>query len=276
MFLDHLEAYVAALGETERQTPSVAKVLAEIAADSPARAKYLAFARDADSPAVRARMLSLARNLGWLSAAEERAEQMRMIADLIAKDEVGASEVGLVCALNEDGSLGRERDGLSVSAAQAAKLRNAAILACLGDADSHARMVRALASANDDDVALAQVYLHHRPIADAMELRSVAASITRMNGSDAQVRALDALARYSLSDRESLEELTRAFVVAKSVAVQRAIAGVLVRADYGAIASVELVRSLREHRVKSGDGEDLIDVLIRRLQNAVGRPKQGA
>jgi hypothetical protein len=276
MFLDHLEAYVAALGEAERQTPSVAKVLAEIARDEPARAQYLAFARDADSPAVRARMLSLARNLGWLSAAEERAEQTRMIAELIAKDGVGAAEVSLVCALNEDGALSRDRDRLSVSAAQAGKPRNAAVLACLGDAESHARMLRALASTNDDDVALAQVYLHHRPIEDAMELRSIAASITRMQGSEAQVRALDALARYSLSDRESLEELARAFVVAKSVAVQRAIAGVLVRADYGAIASAELVRSLREHRVKSRDGEDLIDVLIRRLQNAVERPKQGA
>ena len=276
MFLDHLEAYVVALGETERQTPSVAKVLAEIARDEPARAKYLAFARDADSPAVRARMLSLARNLSWLSAAEERAEQSRMIADLIAKDAVGEAEVGLVCALNEDGALGRERDRLSVSAAQTGKVRNAAVLACLGDAESHAQMLRALASANDEEVALAQVYLHHRPIADAMELRSVAASITRMKGSESQVRALDALARYRLADRESLEELARAFVVAKSVAVQRAIAGVLVRADYGAIASAELVRSLREHRVKTRDGEDLVDVLIRRLQNAVERPKQGA
>jgi hypothetical protein len=275
MFLDHLETYVAALNETERQTPSVAKVLAEIARDEPARAKYLAFARDADSPSVQARMLSLARQLGWLSAAEERAEQRRMIEELVAKDAVGAAEVSLVCALNGDGALGRERDGLAVSAAQAAKIRNAAVLACLGDTGSHARMLRALASGNDDEAALAQVYLHHRPIADATELRSVATSITRMKASDAQVHALDALARYRLSDRESLEELARAFVVAKSVAVQRAIAGVLVRADYGTIASTELVRALREHRVKSRDGEDLVDVLIRRLQSAIEHPKQG-
>jgi len=89
------------------------------------------------------------------------------------------------------------------------------------------------------------------------------------------VHALDTLARYSLSDRESLEELARAFVAAKSSAVQRAIAGVLVRADYGVIATADLVRSLREHRVKSPGGEDLIDVLIRRLQSVVEH-KQGA
>jgi hypothetical protein len=274
MFLDHLEAYVAALGEAERQTPPVAKVLAEIARDEPTKSKYLAFARDADSPAVRARMLSLADKLGWLSAADERAEQLRMIGELIAKDAVGASEVSLVCALNDDGALGRERSVLHVAAAQASKVPNAAVLACLGSAESHARMLRALTSANEDEVAMAQVYLHHRPIADAAELRSIAAGITRMKG-DAQVRALDTLARYSLSDRESLEELARAFVAAKSSTVQRAIAGVLVRADYGIIATADLVRSLREHRVKSPGGEDLIDVLIRRLQSAVEH-KQGA
>jgi hypothetical protein len=275
MFLDHLEAYVGALGEAERQTPSVAIVLAEIARDEPAKSKYLAFARDADSPAVRARMLALARNLGWLSAAEERAEQMRMIGELIAKDAVGASEVSLVCALNGDGALGRDRSSLHVSTAQASKVPNAAVLACLGSAEAHARMLRALIDTNEEEAAMAQVYLHHRPIADAVELRNVAAGITRMKGQDAQVHALDALARYRLSDRESLEELARAFVAAKSAAVQRAIAGVLVRADYGVIATAELVHSLREHRVKSPGGEDLIDVLIRRLQSAVEH-QQGA
>jgi len=223
---------------------------------------------------VRARMLGLARKLGWLSAEEERAEQLRMIGELIAKDAVGASEVSLVCALNGDGTLGRDRSDLHVSAAQASKVANAAVLACLGSAESHARMLRALTSTNEEEVAMAQIYLHHRPIADAAELRSIAVGITRMKG-DAQVHALDTLARYSLSDRESLEELARAFVAAKSAAVQRAIAGVLVRADYGAIATADLVRSLREHRVKSPGGEDLIDVLIRRLQSAVEH-KQGA
>ncbi len=87
-----------------------------------------------------------------------------------------------------------------------------------------------------------------------------------MDGSGAQVHALDTLARYHLSDRESLEELTRLFPRAKSVNVQRAIAGILVRSDYRAIATPELVRTLRQSRLKSPDGADLIDILIRRLQ----------
>ena len=87
-----------------------------------------------------------------------------------------------------------------------------------------------------------------------------------MNGSDAQVRALDTLAHYRLADRESLEELTRLFPLAKSVNVQRAIAGILIRSDYQTIVKAELVQTLSEHRLKSPDGEDSIDVLLRRLR----------
>ena len=87
-----------------------------------------------------------------------------------------------------------------------------------------------------------------------------------MNGSDAQVRALGTLARQQLTDVASLEELMRLFALAKSVSVQRAIAGILIRADYKSLAKPELVRSLLQHRLKSHDGADLIDVLIRRLQ----------
>jgi len=47
--------------------------------------------------------------------------------------------------------------------------------------------------------------------------------------------------------------------------VQRAIAGILIRSDFELIATPELVRALRDHRLKSPDGRDLIDVLIRRL-----------
>jgi glyoxylate carboligase len=55
-----------------------------------------------------------------------------------------------------------------------------------------------------------------------------------------------------------------AFVpLAKSVNVQRAIAGILIRADYQSIAKPKLVQTLREHRLKSPDGEDSIDILIR-------------
>ena len=266
MFLDQLEKYSASLDDAERQAPPVAAALAEIAADQSARERYLEFARDADEPAVRARMLALARGLGWLTPAEQRAELMRMFGERLARSAVGSAEVDLACSLNKGRELQQDLHRLQPSPAQADKVANAAVLACLGSAAGHARVLRALTSPNDDDVQIAQIYLRHRPLADANELRVVATGITRMSGSEAQVRALDTLAGHRLSDRESLEELTRLFPLAKSVNVQRAIAGILIRSDYQSLARPELARALRQHRLKSPDGQDMIDVLIRRLE----------
>jgi hypothetical protein len=127
-------------------------------------------------------------------------------------------------------------------------------------------MLGALSSPKEEEVQIAQVYFRHHPLADASELRSVATRVARMSSAAGQVRALDTLARYPLSDCEILEELGRVFPITRSLEVQRAIAGILIRADYHALATPEFVRTLRQSRVKSPDGEDLIDVLIRRLQ----------
>lgn len=266
MFLDHIEKYSASLSEAERSTPTVNQALEEIAHDEVARARYLKFARDADESSVRARMMGLAGSLGWLSPEDQRVEFMRMIGEQLAGNSVTPADVDLVCALNKDHALDGELHRLDVSPKQAAKLAHAAILACLGSPTAHARVLRALASPSDDEVQVAQIYLHRRPITDASELREVAGEIARMSGSNAQVRALDTLAGYGLTDRESLQALTRLFPVAKSLDVQRAIAGILIRSDYRTIAGPELVRSLRAHRLKSPGGEDLIDALIRRLE----------
>ena len=266
MFLDHIEKYSASLSDLVRQAPSVSQALDKISRDESARLRYLDFARDADQPAIRARMMALARDLGWLSPADQRVELMQMIGKQLAGDAVSSSDVNLVCELNKDGALGQELYRLHVPPAQAHKVPHAAVLACLGSATGHARMLRALTSHDAEEVQIAQTYLRHRPIVDASEFRGLATGIARMNGSDAQVRALDTLALHPLFDREGLEELTHLFVRAKSVSIQRAIAGILIRSDYRAIARPELVRALRQHRLKSPDGEDLIDVLIRRLQ----------
>jgi len=131
-----------------------------------------------------------------------------------------------------------------------------------------ADVLRALTSGNDDDVAIAQVYLRHRPIAGVDEQRQLAAAVARMPPSDAQVRAIDTLARLRIADPESLVELARLYRQARSVATQRAIAGVLIRADYPQPERADLARSLRVHRVKSPDSDDVIDALLRRLQAA--------
>lgn len=266
MFLERIEKYSASLNEADRQLPAVSGALEKIARDEASRARYVEFARDVDQPAVRARMLELAVRLGWLSPAEKRAELMRMISEQIVRGVVTPAEVDLVCALNKDHGLDQDLHRLQLSPAQASNVSSAAVLACLGNAEARAQVLLALTSPNDEEVQIAQVYLRHHPIADVDELRLVTSGIARMNGSVAQVRALDTLAHQPLSDPESLEELARLFPLAESVGVQTAIAGVLIRSDYKAIARPEFVQTLQRHRLRSSNGVDLIDVLIRRLQ----------
>jgi hypothetical protein len=265
LFLDRIEQAVAAVGDSERQTPEVAKAFDEIAQDQNARATYLAFARDADSPVVRARMIKLATGLGWLSAAEERAELMGLVSALLS-NHVSPADVDLVCALNKDHRLDAKPDAFPSTRPTDSPVAAAAVFACLGSEAARAQVLRALTSPSVEDVRFAQVYLHHRPITDVDELRDITASIARMSDPAPQVQALDALAGQHVSDPEALEELTRLFPVTESVAVQEAIAGVLIRSDLQAIASPRTVEMLRAGRLKSPQGEELIDALINRLQ----------
>jgi hypothetical protein len=266
MFLERIEGLFASLSARERQAPSFAQALDEIARDHVARDAYLRFAEDADLPAIRARMIKLAGTLGWLSPADQRAELVRMVGDLIARGSIGATDVELICSLNDGHELDQESHRLKPSPLQAGKVNNAAALACLGSAEARARVLRAVTSGDDAEVEIAQVYLGHRPMTDVNELRAVTSGITRMTVSGAQVRALDTLARHRLSDRQSLNELARLFPAAGSVDVQRAIAAVFIRADDSAIAKPEFARVLSQYRMQSPDGGDIIDILIRRLQ----------
>jgi hypothetical protein len=266
MFLDRIETFAGSLTESERQTPSFIQALDELASDQPARERFLAFAREADEPPLRARMIKLARNLGWLSADGERDELVRLAQDLLTAGRISSADVDLVCSLNRDHALDAELRGVRVSTGAADAVPRAAILACLGSVDARARVLQALTGASNEEVQIAQVYLQHRPISDVGELRSVATRIARMADPDAQVRALNTLAGQYLSDRESLDELMRLFPNARSVSVQRAIAGIFIRADYKAIDRDELVGMLRQHRLRSVDRDDIIDALLRRLQ----------
>jgi hypothetical protein len=273
LYLDRIERYLASLVETERQTPVVASALEAIARDRDARARYLAFARDADQPAVRARMIAAAGSLGWLSPAEKRAELAQMIGEQLARSTLNSADVDLACALNKDRELDEEIHRLQLSPAHANNVAHAAVLACFGSPDARTQVLLALTSPNDEEVQIAQVYLRYRPITDVQELRVTTSGIVRMSDSKAQVRALDALASQHLSDLESLEELTRLFPAAESPGVQVAIAGILIRSDSRAIATPEFVQTLRQSRLRPSNGMDLIDVLIRRLQAEMDPPQ---
>ena len=271
MFLDPIEKYAASLTDADRQSASVSHALDAIAGDRAARERYLAFVRDADQPSVRARMIALAARFGWLTPQEKLVELTRMIQDQLGRNHIDGADVDLVCTLNAEHSLDRVRDALAVPAGKGNDVGRDAIVACLGSPAARTRVIEALTSPPEHDVAIAQVYLRHHPIVDVDELRRVARRIARMSNAEGQIRALDALAQQRVSDPESLESLTRLFPVAKTVNVQRAIAGILIRADYQEIAGPELVRVLREQRRKSPDGQDVIDVLIRRMQASLAR-----
>jgi hypothetical protein len=266
LFLERIAPLEASLTLDDRRDGEVARTLDAIASDTAARDRFLAFARDADQPAVRARMAALAHKFGWLDDEGRRAETMAMIDARLAAPDLGAPDVDLVCTLNRDGSLDGERSRLDASRRQPGSVAQAAILACLGDGARRGDAIAALTSQRDDDVRIAQVYLRHRPVDDTGELRAIAEGIARMRDADTQVRALNTLASHRLSDPMTLEALTRLFPTAASASVQAAIAGVLIRADYEAMGQASLLRTLREHRLKSGGGRGPIDVLIGRLE----------
>ncbi len=268
MFLEHLERYAASIGPAKRLVPEVAAALAAIEGDRSTRDRYLKFARDADEAAVQTRMMALARTLGWLSPAQEQAEFLRMIAERMARGSLGQTEVDLVCATHKDREPNLARQLLAKGPVQSGPVTHSAVLACLGSTEAHERTVRALTSAHDEEVAIAQVYLRHRTLADVGELRAVTSGIARMTAAGAQVRALETLARQRLADPQSLQEIARLFPQARSLEVQRAIAGILIRSDTKMLPRADLARSLRQHRLKSPDGNDVIELLIRLLQAA--------
>ena len=265
MFFERIDAFLASLTDEERQSPAFAEPLATIARDPAARERYMVFARSAEPP-IRTRMIQVAQTLGWLTPAERHAEITRMISELLTADTMSFGEVDLICSVNKSSEFDGEFDASALSASQQAMVKYGAAFACLGNPESRARMLVALTSPHDGDVQMAQVYLRHRPITGATEFRGVANGVAHMPRSGAQLRTLDTLARQHISDRASLDELARLFPVADTVGVQRAIAGVFIRANYADLDRVALVHTLTESRLKSPDGSDLIDALIRRLQ----------
>ena len=263
-FLDRIDKAVGSLTDAERGTPAVAAALEAIARDAPARARFLAFARDADEPSTRARMVKLARALGWLSPDDERGELVALMRDRLAAS-ISPADVALACQLDDDHELDSALPTLIASMPPPLSVGQAAVLACLGSAEARARVLPALLSGRDSDFQMAQVYLRHRPLADE-QLRALTADIANADDARLQARALDALAGQNLSDPESLEALARLFPVAQTPGVQVAIAGVLLRSDYGSIATPELVQSLRESRLEPHRPSEVVDALIRRLE----------
>jgi hypothetical protein len=211
-------------------------------------------------------MIALAATLGWLSPEGRKAELAGMIADVLTGPSIGFGDVDLVCSLNDAGDLGGELARVKAAHSRVMSMAATAILACLGDSEARARTLVAIASLDERDAQAAQTYLRHRPVSDPQELRALALRIAAMPEAPARIRALDALGRLHIVDRQIVDGLVRSFTTATSAALQTAIAEIFLRSDSKTIAPPGLASVLRQHRIRSSGGEDLIDVLIGRLQ----------
>jgi hypothetical protein len=266
MLLDRIERFTATLDPATRAQPAVTQALHRIASDTPTRERFLAFARDADEARTRARMINVAHGVGWLSGEQRVDELGQMFGELLGRKSIEGPDVDLACTLNKDGALKPALQRVAAAAGKVDGVAHSAILACMGSPEAHERTLEALVSPVDNDVRIAQTYLRHRPIADASALRALTRAIASMNGPEAQARALDTLGRHYVSDKETIGTLQQLFAKTRSWQVQNAIAGVLIRADADALGTPELLRTLREYRLKASPGDNMVDALIQRLQ----------
>ena len=167
---------------------------------------------------------------------ELRGELARMLDELLARKARRRAEVDLACTLNE----GRELDGARQShgaGSRSTTSAHAAVRACLGSAEGHARTLEALVEPargrRRDRAGLSAPPADHR----RRRAAQVAAGIARMDGREAQVRAL-AVARRGIACPTREPGRADAPVPGRrSSTVQTAIAGILIRADYRSIAS---------------------------------------
>jgi hypothetical protein len=271
--LDRLQRLATRAADPAQRTPELDRALADIRRDTDARDNLLGYARSKAPPELRVRLVQLAHDLGWLGAEQQWEELALMLGELQARPEVGVPEVNLACTLNRQHELEGAFNRRVVPGSAADDVPHAAMRACLGSAEGHARTLQGLLSPNEADVAAAQAYLRHRPLGDVAELRRLAQGIAAMPPSDAQVRALETLGRHYVSDTQVLGQLTQLYAQTPSAVVQAAIAGILMRADVQAIASPQLLQTLRERRrpVRAGDGSGMVDALIQRLAAMVPR-----
>ncbi len=265
-FLERIERTLGSFPDGVRADDGYRRALAEIGDDRQARTRFLAYAHATTQPAVRARMVRVARALAWLSDREERDEMAALVRELLASRTVRTSEVDLACSLAERYALGDLADSGDL-----ASTANAAVLACLGDRGAHARVLAALAEGRDPEVVA--IYLRHRSFTPT-ELRTAIAAIGGLADASAQARALEVLARHGLAEPDALDALVGLYPKARTAEVQRAIAGILVRSDYRAIAAPEVLAVLRNHRLPSPAPADIIDILIRRLEGATLEQRQ--
>jgi hypothetical protein len=269
LLLDLLERFVASLTPALRIVPEVDAALSAFAQDRPLRQRLQDFWREVEDTSAQLRFIGLARQLGWLDDAQVQDEWAHLLERRLAQGPIGRSEIDLTCAQHPQGNaallqrlaqLPPQRSG-----SQPQPLPHAALRACLGDSAAHQQLLQALVRPPDAHTPLVETYLRHRGLGSVGAQRVLAAGVGRLPDGQARLQALESLARQRLDDPPALQEIARQFAHSRSLPVQRAIAHLLLRADTRELPRADLAAALQRHRIKSPDGRDVIDLLIRRL-----------
>ena len=271
LLLDPLERFVASLTPTLRIEPGVDAALGAIAQDRPLLERLRDFWREGEDTSAQVRFIGLARQLGWLDDAQVQDEWAHLLGRRLAQGPIGRSEIDLTCAQHPQGNAALlqrlaqfppQRPG---SQPQPLPLQRAALRACLGDSAAHQQLLQALVRPPDAHTPLVETYLRHRGLRGVEAQRVLAAGVGRLPDGQARLQALESLARQRLDDPPALQEIARQFAHSRSLPVQRAIAHLLLRADTRELPRADLAAALQRHRIKSPDGRDVIDLLIRSL-----------
>jgi hypothetical protein len=261
--LDHLESFARSIPAAPLGGPKLPAALDALRLDVAARDRWLDYARGVADPAVRARMVIVAAQLGWLEPAAKRTELARIFGERDEAGRLDAGDVDLACTLADTEGLGAEGPVLPPSASATAT--GQALRACLGDPQARPAVLAAVPTPDPGIRASVGAYLRHRPIWDGSEFRNALAAIAAAPGGDLQAPGLELLAVQPRLDPESVALLLDWFGASRSLRIQRAIATLLLKGDYRSFASESVARSLQEERLRSPDGRDVIDALIERL-----------
>ena len=260
MYFERIETYLESLTSEMTALPEWQASLMKIAADDGARERFLQFARDADPPPVRVRMMDVAIRLGWLTPAKVRQEHVQLVQALLEAPRLGMGEADLICKvanaqnikLNELRFHARSGPGLSVARA------------CLGDADARQAVLPYLLSKNEE-IFLGARILFDFHLMTPSELGWYATEIGRRTGGvAASERALHVIARQDIRDRAVLDAFMRLLTMDLANETKHAIAPVFLFADWSQVDRPKLIEAVR----KTGLADDgALGFLLRRLES---------
>jgi hypothetical protein len=260
MYFERVETYLESVTDETMKSPEWRASLSKIAADNSARERFLQFARDADPPPVRVRMMNVAIRLDWLTPAKLRQEYVHLVQNMLEAPTLGMGEADVIC--NVASAQNIKLSELRFPARSSRRLSVAR--ACLGDADARHDVRASLLSPNEEAYLSAQLFFDSHPMTVA-ELEWYAMQIgLRTGGVAASERALHVIARQSISDRVVLDAFMRLLTLDLANETKHAIAPVFLFADWSRVDRPKLTDAIR----RTGLTEDgALGFLLRRLES---------